>query len=80
MFLGRSIHIHTRYHFIRKCVDKGLIEVEHIPGSEQKADILTNALARIKYKVMRDLIGVRNVEEKEFNFEGENVGTNLKIA
>lgn len=31
VFHGRSKHIHTRYHFIRECVEKGLIEVEHVP-------------------------------------------------
>lgn len=54
--------------------------VEHIPGNEQKADILTKALGRLKYKEMRNLIGVHDVEEKEVKFERENVGANLKIA
>ena len=78
VFHGRSKHIHTRYHFIRECVEKGLIVVEHVPGSEQKADILTKALARIKYKEMRELIGVHEVKKEVFKFRGENVGINLK--
>ena len=40
VFHGRSKHIHSRYHFIRECVERELIEVEHVPGTEQKADIL----------------------------------------
>lgn len=56
------------------------MEVEHIPGSEQKADILTKALGRVKYKEMRDLIGVHDVEEKNFKFRGENVGVNMKLV
>ena len=80
VFHGRSKHIHTRYHFIRECVEKGLMTVEHIPRNEQKADILTKALGRLKYKEMRDLIGMHDVEEKKFKFERENVGANLKIA
>ncbi|XP_048596262.1 uncharacterized protein LOC125578034 [Brassica napus] len=44
VFHGRSKHMHSRYHFIRECVEKKLLEVEHVPGSEQKADILTKAL------------------------------------
>lgn len=59
VFHGRSKHIHTRYHYIRECVENGQIEVKHIPGSEQKADILTKPLGRIKFKEMRDLIGMR---------------------
>ncbi|XP_056853152.1 secreted RxLR effector protein 161-like [Raphanus sativus] len=49
----RSKHIHKRFHFIRECVERGLIDVEHIPGTEQRADILTKALANIKFKEMR---------------------------
>ena len=35
--------------------------VEHIAGSEQGADILTKALARIKFKEMRELIRVQDL-------------------
>ncbi|XP_022564488.1 uncharacterized mitochondrial protein AtMg00810-like [Brassica napus] len=50
------------------------IEVEHIPGSEQNADILTKSLGRVRFKGMRDLIGVRDVSEDRFKLKGENVG------
>ena len=80
MFHGRSKHIHTRCHFIRECVEKGLIEVEHVPGQEHKADILTKALGRIKFKEMRDLIGVEDVLIGDFKFKGENVGLSLNIT
>ena len=80
VFHGRSKHIHTRYHFIRECVEKGLIEVQHVPGHEQKADILTKALGRIKFKEMRDLIGVQDVVVEDFKLKGENIGLSLKIA
>lgn len=58
VFHNRSKHIKSRYHYIRECVDGEEIVVEHVSGSEQRADILTKALARIKYKEMRDLLGV----------------------
>ena len=80
VFHGRSKHIHTRYHFIRECVEKGLIEVHHVPGQEQKADILTKALGRIKVREMRDLVGVKDVVGEDFKLKGENVGLSLKIA
>ena len=57
VFHGRSKHIHTRFHFIRNCVEKKQVEVEFIPGEKQKADILTKPLARTKFKEMRSLIG-----------------------
>jgi len=53
VFHGRSKHIHKRYHFIRECVENEKVEVLHVPGEEQKADILTKALGRIKFKEMR---------------------------
>jgi hypothetical protein len=37
-------HIDIRVHFIRDCVNNGLVEVFHIPGSEMVADIFTKAL------------------------------------
>ncbi|KAG7599586.1 Reverse transcriptase RNA-dependent DNA polymerase [Arabidopsis suecica] len=74
VFHGRSKHIHRRYHFIRECVENELIDVEHIPGDEQKADILTKALGRIKFKEMRELISVQVVENEDIKFKGMNVG------
>ncbi|KAL8140089.1 hypothetical protein V2J09_006110 [Rumex salicifolius] len=67
VFHGRSKHIHTRYHFIRECV-------QHVPGEKQKADILTKALGRIKFKEMRELIGIQDLSSIDFKLKGENVG------
>ena len=74
VFHGRSKHIHRRFHFIRECVEKEQIEVEHVPGVEQRADILTKSLGRTKFVEMRNLIGVKNVNENELKLTGENVG------
>ena len=78
VFHGRSKHIHTRYHFIRECVEKGKIDVEHVLGTEQKADILTKALGRLKFKEMRELMGVLELSKMEFKLKGEHVGLSLK--
>ena len=78
VFHGKSKHIHKRYHFIRECVENGQVEVEHVPGEEQKADILTKALGRIKFKEMRDYIGMVDLENESFKLKGENVGLSLK--
>ena len=77
VFHDRSKHIHTRFHFIRECVEKGFVSVEHVAGVKQKADILTKALGRIKFKEMRELIGIQDVSKEVFKFEGENVDSNL---
>ena len=79
VFHGRSKHIHKWYHFIRECVEAELVDVQHIPGNEQKADILTKALGRIKYKEMRELVGIQDVGEVSFKFKGENVGSKLDV-
>jgi len=78
VFHGRSKHINRRYHFIRECVENDQIEVTHVPGEEQKADILTKALGRIKFKEMRNLIGVRDMEKEDFELKGEIVGVSSK--
>ena len=77
-FHRRSKHIHTRFHFIRECVEKDLVSVEHVAGVKQNADILTKALGRIRFKEMRDLIGIQDVSRGDYKFEGENVDSNLK--
>ena len=62
VFHGRSKHIDVRYHFIRDCVEQGLIVIKHVSTSEQRADILTKALSAAKFEKMRSLLGVRNLE------------------
>lgn len=76
MFHGRSKHILRHYHFVRECVENGQIEVEYVPGVEQKADILTKALAKIKFKEMRSLVGVQAIHSLrvQVGIKGENVG------
>lgn len=61
VFHGRNKHIDTRFHFIRECVENGQITVEYVGTSEQRADILTKALVRIKFAEMRELLGVKNL-------------------
>ncbi|KAD4180022.1 hypothetical protein E3N88_28613 [Mikania micrantha] len=63
VFHGRSKHINIRYHFIRECIEKDLIKVEHVSGEEQKADILTKALPRLKFAEMRSMLGVEEMED-----------------
>ncbi|KAD3336320.1 hypothetical protein E3N88_31839 [Mikania micrantha] len=63
IFHGRSKHINTRFHYIRECVEREQIKVEHISGEEQRADILTKALPKIKFSEMRDKLGMEEIEE-----------------
>ena len=37
----RMKHIDVRYHFLKEQVKQGTVQIVHIPGTEQRADILT---------------------------------------
>jgi len=80
VFHGRSKHIHKRYHFIRECVENEQVQVEHVPGERQKADILTKALGRIKFKEMRELVGVQDVSKCNFKLKRVNVELSLNMT
>nr|GEX03151.1 DNA-directed RNA polymerase I subunit 1 [Tanacetum cinerariifolium] len=45
--------------------------VEHVSGENQRADLLTNALARIRYKEMRSLLGVQELPSSTQKFRGD---------
>ena len=55
----RSKHIDTRSHYIQKCIEKGMIEVQHMNTKDQLADILTKSLERQKFLEMREKIEVQ---------------------
>lgn len=78
MFHGRNKHIHTRFHFIRECMEKGLVNVEHVARVRQKADILTKALGRVKFVEMRSLIGVQDLKNGDFKLKGESIEISMK--
>lgn len=61
VFHGRSKHIDTRFHFIRECVENGEVTVVFVSSKEQRADILTKSMAKMKHKEMRELIGVKQI-------------------
>lgn len=62
VFHGRSKHIDIRFHFIRECVENGEITVTHVDGKEQKADMLTKPLARVKHEEMCKLVGIKKIK------------------
>ena len=60
-----SKHIDIKYHYIRDCVEKGQVEVDHIRTREQIADALTKALGRVVFVKMRQKLGMSEVGTKE---------------
>lgn len=53
--------------------------MEHVPGSIQRAEILTKSLSRTRFKEMKMLIGVQDVREDEVKLKEENVDVNLEL-
>jgi hypothetical protein len=47
VFHDRSKHINVRYHYLRDCVDEGLINFIYMANEEQLADLLMKALGRV---------------------------------
>ncbi|CAH9113692.1 unnamed protein product [Cuscuta europaea] len=57
---SRTKHIHIRHHFLRDCVEKGLIRVEYCSTEKQIADIFTKALGRERFELIRLELGLIN--------------------
>jgi hypothetical protein len=53
---SRMKHIDLRAHFIRECVNRRIIDVHHIPGSQNPADLLTKPLLHTTHLKWLNLI------------------------
>nr|GEU72617.1 copia protein [Tanacetum cinerariifolium] len=56
---SRTKHIHTRYHFIKKQVENGIIELYFVGTEYQLADMFTKALPEDRFKYLVRRIGMR---------------------
>jgi hypothetical protein len=62
MHHDRSKHINVKFHFIRECYDKKLIDVEFVGTELQLGDILTKALGRTRFHELHGQIGMKKLE------------------
>lgn len=59
----RSKHIDTKYHFIRKCIEEGMVEVDHVGTAGQLADIFTKSLGRVRFEELRGALRVVKLQQ-----------------
>ena len=58
VFHDKSKHTDIQYHYIHDMVQRGAVELQHVPTDDQTADILTKTLPRIKFAYFREQFGV----------------------
>ncbi|GJX97361.1 hypothetical protein Tco_0353159 [Tanacetum coccineum] len=62
---SRTKHIHTRYHFIKEQVERGIIELYFIRTEYQLADMFTKALPQDRFEYLVRRIGMRCLSPAE---------------
>lgn len=51
-------HIHTRYHFVRECVDLQDVSIRHVKYVDMLADLLTKPLEKTLLFCQREMLGI----------------------
>ena len=52
---SKTKHISIKYHFIRDCLEKGLIDVKHVETQFQKADLFTKPFTQSRFEFLLNL-------------------------
>ena len=65
VFISRTKHITTHYHFVREKVASGEIQVLHVPTIEQTADLLTKPLGKLLFEKFRDALQITSSKDYE---------------
>jgi hypothetical protein len=58
----RSKHIDIQFHFIRDCINNGILVVDFIRTGDQLADLFTKPLPRARLQELRIHSGVFSIE------------------
>ena len=62
MFHDKSNHIKIKYHYIRDMVQRGAVKLQYVVMEEHIANVLMKPLARMKFKYIREKLGVLQIE------------------
>ncbi|KFD56670.1 hypothetical protein M513_02346 [Trichuris suis] len=60
-FHKRTKHIAVKYHFVREKFLNGDLDIEHVASMDQLADIMTKPLGRVRFRELRDGLGLSHV-------------------
>jgi hypothetical protein len=63
VFHAQTKHIEVHYHFIREKLLIGEIELNHIPISDQVADIFTKPLGKQKFLLFQKALGLCSLQQ-----------------
>jgi len=61
---SRMKHMDIRVHFIRDCVNHGFIDVQHIPGIQNPADLLTKPLEKVVHQKWLNCLRLDSSQEQ----------------
>ena len=57
-----SKHIKIKYHYIRDMVQRGAVKLQYEVTDDHIVNVLTNILAKVKFKYFRERLGVLEIE------------------
>ncbi len=55
---ARAKHIDVTHHFLRQAVSREVVRLVYVNTDENVADLLTKALARVKFEKFRAMLGM----------------------
>ena len=72
VFHGKTKHLKIKLYFLRDVQREGEVQLIYCKTENQSANILTKALPKIRYKFLRQKLGVCNSRVKEENVDCDN--------
>lgn len=64
-FHKRTKHIDIRYHFVRKKVEDGQVNLEYCPTQDMLADIMTKPIVAAQFNSLRTKLGIEGIAAVE---------------